>query len=166
MSRLRLGRRPALDDALHGALAGLIGGAALLAVQRLVLPRLAGSRRRVRNTWDDRFDDAVTRLGWKIPPGSRAAVSAATQLLYAALLGAAYGVARRPLVRSPNGQRFLDAGLLLAASVFSADLPPGPRPRGRRSRIARLAREQAAAGMNAPMLYHRATAIALDRLSR
>src|SRR5689334_25398835 len=84
--------------ASRGAIAGLIGGAAMTAAERVVLPRLPG-RRAVRIVpWDARVADAADTIGWDMTPRSRAAAGITTQLLYAACLGAAYAalMSRKP----------------------------------------------------------------------
>jgi hypothetical protein len=82
----------------RGALAGLIGGAAMTAAERVVLPRLPGRHAPRVVPWDKRVSVAADLVGWDMSPRSRTAAGITTQLLYAALLGAAYAtiVSRKP----------------------------------------------------------------------
>lgn len=156
-----------LESAGRGALAGLIGGAAMAAAERFVLPRLPDRRAPRVATWDARMARAARRAGWNVSPRSRTALGVGTQLALASLLGAAYAVARDHLDTSRAGQELLDAGLAFAVSAFAPELPRARRPvrmgrRGLRQRVER----RVLSPITPPAIYGRATALALQALGR
>ena len=109
-----------------GAAAGLIGGLALTALDRVVVPRLSGDTHRERE-WDAAVADALGRVGLQISGTNRAVVGIATGLAYAALLGAGYGLARQRLRGTPAARGLLDAALVYGASMMSPEPPRVPR---------------------------------------
>jgi hypothetical protein len=158
--RRRIKREPSpAMAAACGAAAGLIGGLALIALDRLVMPRLGDAVQRERD-WDDGVADMLTRLGVRLSPRERATAGIATGLAYAAVLGAGYGLARQRW-QSPAALGLLDAALVYAASLIS------PEPR-RRSRATRRQSTQAAAmrAVSSGSVFGTTTAAAYKALSR
>jgi hypothetical protein len=104
-------------------------------------------------------------VGWEMSPRVRTIAGIATQLLYAALLGAAYGAATSR--RSSHATRQLvDAGLVFAAALLSPELPREPRQRrSRRSRAAKL-RLLALAPITPSRVFGQTTTLALKALTR
>lgn len=157
-------RKPSLGRAAsHGAIAGLIGGAAMTAAERLVLPRLPGRRAPRVVPWDARVADAADTIGWDMSRRSRTAAGITTQLLYAAILGAAYAtiISRKP---SRAGRDLADAALVFAASLIAPELPRAKR-RKRGGRLTRLGR-RAAEPITVPKVFGRATTLALRAIQR
>ena len=147
----------------RGALAGLIGGAAMTTAERVVLPRLPGRRAPRIVPWDERVSGAADLMGWDMSPKSRTAAGITTQLLYAAVLGAAYAaiVSRKP---SRAGRDLADAALVFAASLIAPELPRSRR-RKRRSRFARM-RQKAIEPITVSKVFGHATTLALKALNR
>ena len=147
----------------RGALAGLIGGAAMTAAERVVLPRLPGRHAPRVAPWDKRVSVAADLVGWDMSPRSRTAAGITTQLLYAALLGAAYAtiVSRKP---SRAGRDLADAALVFAASLIAPELPRS-RSRRRRGRLAKV-RQKAIEPITVSKVFGRATTLALRALER
>ena len=119
-----------LDTAVRGAAAGVIGGLAVSLLEREVLSRLAGGAPH-RSGWDDEVARALARVGLPVHDGTAIGVGLTTQLLYAAVLGAGYAVARERTKDSRAGRTVVDAGLTYAASLVFPDIPQ-PRKRGRK----------------------------------
>jgi hypothetical protein len=142
-----------------GAAAGLIGGLALTALDRLVAPRLSGTHR--EREWDARVANALTRAGVRLSPAGRAAAGVATSLAYAALLGAGYGLARQRLRRTPAARGLIDAALVYGASLISPE--PPRRPHSARRYTARAAAMQRVSSVS---VFGKATAAAYRALSR
>jgi hypothetical protein len=107
--------------------------------------------------------DAFDTLGWEMSPRTRTAAGITTQLLYAALLGAAYAVIvnQKP---SRSAHQLADALLVFAASFIAPEIPR-KRPRRRRGRLARL-RQRAMEPITVPRVFGRATTLALRALER
>jgi hypothetical protein len=143
-----------------GAAAGLIGGLALIALDRLVAPRLGDSVQRERK-WDDGVGDALGRVGVHLSGRERATAGIATGLAYAAVLGAGYGVARQRWHASPAALGLLDAALVYAGSLISPE--PRRRPRDARRRSTRLRAMRAVSSVS---VFGTATAAAYRALSR
>ena len=162
---MRLSERPSLTRAAgRGAIAGLLGGAAMTAAERIVLPRLPDRRAPRIVPWDSRLAGAFDTLGWDMSPRARTAAGITTQLLYAALLGAAYSVvvSRKP---SRSAHELADALLVFAASFIAPELPRKRQRRRRRGRLAEL-RQRAMAPITVPRVFGRATTLALRALER
>jgi hypothetical protein len=143
-----------------GAAAGLIGGLVLTAVDRLVVPRFGDTVRRERK-WDEGVGDALGRFGVRLSGRELATAGVAIGLIYAALLGAGYGLARQRWQASPAALGLLDAALVCAASLISPE--PRRRPRGARRRSTRLTAIRAVSSVS---LFGTATAAAYRALSR
>jgi hypothetical protein len=143
--------------AARGAAAGVIGGIALIAVDRLVAPRLGGDRR--EREWDDLVADGLARTGVRLSGRERTAAGIASGLAYAMVLGAAYGVARWRYQSSPATLHLLDAALVYGASLVSRE--PRPARRGARRPAVRAIRAVSSAS-----LFGQATAAAYKALSR
>lgn len=143
-----------------GAAAGLIGGLALTALDRLVVPRLTGGAHRERQ-WDDAVASTLARVGLEVSGRTRAAAGIATGLAYAALLGAGYGLARQRLRGSPAARGLIDAALVYGASMMSPEPPRVPRGARRLSK-----RRAALRRVSSVSVFGRATTAAYRALSR
>jgi hypothetical protein len=154
-----MGTSPA-TDAAYGAAAGLIGGLALTALDRLVVPRLAGATHRERK-WDDVVATTLGRAGLRVSGRTRAAAGIVTGLAYAALLGAGYGLARQRMRGSPAARGLLDAALVYGASLIS---PEPPRVGGRRERLSK--RSAALRRVSPVFVFGQATTAAYKALTR
>lgn len=150
-------------SAARGAIAGIIGGAAMTAAERVILPRLPDRRRPRILPWDERLSAAADAIGWDMSPRARTTAGITTQLLYAALLGAGYAAltSRRP---SRAARELADAALVFAASLLAPELPRRRR-RGRRTRVERL-RHRVIEPLTAPKVFGRTTTLALRALQR
>jgi hypothetical protein len=157
-------RKPSLGRAAtRGAIAGLIGGAAMTAAERVVLPRLPGRHAPRVARWDAVVADAADTVGWDMSARSRTAAGVTTQLLYAAMLGAVYAaiVSRKP---SRAGRDLADAALVYAASLIAPELPRNKR-RKKGSRLTRLG-QRAAEPITVSKVFGRATTLALRAMER
>lgn len=150
--------------ASRGALAGLIGGAAMTTAERVVLPRLPGRHAPRIVPWDERLSNVADRVGWDMSPRSRTTAGITTQLLYAAILGATYAaiISRKP---SRAARDLADAALVYAASLMAPELPRSKHRLPRRSRLAKL-RQRAIEPITVPKVFGRATSLALNALQR
>lgn len=136
----------------------------MTAAERVVLPRLPGRHAPRIVPWDKRVSGAADLLGWDMSPRSRTAAGITTQLLYAALLGAAYAavVSRKP---SRAVRDLADAALVFAASLIAPELPRSRSRRRPRGRLARV-RQKAIEPITVPKVFGRATSLALRALER
>lgn len=162
---MRHSKKPTIGRAVtRGALAGLIGGAAMTAAERMILPRLPDRKRPRIVLWDERVASAADAIGWDMSSRARKTMGITTQLLYAALLGAAYAAltSRRP---SRATRELADAALVFAASLLAPELPRRQPRRRKRTRIARL-RQRATEPITAPKVFGKTTAMALRALQR
>lgn len=150
--------------AARGAIAGLIGGAAMTAAERVVLPKLPDRRRPRVVPWDERIANAADAVGWDMSARTRTTLGITTQILYATLLGAGYAalVSRKP---SRAVHELADAALVFAASLLAPELPRHRPRRRKRSRVARL-RQRVVEPITAPKVFGRTTAMALRALQR
>jgi hypothetical protein len=150
--------------AARGAVAGLIGGAAMTAAERMILPRLPDRRRPRIMPWDERIAAAADAIGWDMSPRARTTMGITTQLAYAALLGAGYAALtnRKP---SRAARELADAVLVFAASMLAPELPRLRPRRRKRSRVARL-RQRVVEPITPPKVFGRATTMALRALQR
>ncbi len=151
--------------ALRGAAAGLVGGLAMVAAERLVLPRLPDRRAPRILPWEARVGRTARRMGVRLPPSRRAAVAISTQLAAAALLGAGYYVARERMEPSRAGRQLLEAGLTFGISLLAPELPRKPERRGRGLRVER-ARRRLLAPITPPAVFGRTATLALRALAR
>jgi hypothetical protein len=133
----------------------------MTAAERVVLPRLPGRHAPRIVPWDERVSGAADLIGWDMSPRSRTATGITTQLLYAALLGAAYAaiVSRKP---SRAGRNLADAALVFAASLIAPELPRS-RIRRRKGRAAKL-RQKAIGPITVSKVFGEATTLALRAL--
>ena len=134
----------------------------MTAAERVVLPRLPGRHAPRVVPWDERVSGAADLIGWDMSPRSRTAAGITTQLLYAALLGAAYAaiVSRKP---SRAGRDLADAALVFAASLIAPELPRAKARRRKRGRFARM-RQKAIEPITVSKVFGRATTLALRAL--
>src|SRR4051812_43174804 len=162
---MQASRKPSVARAAgRGALAGLVGGATMTAAERVILPRLPGRHAPRIVPWDERVSRVADVVGWEMSPRSRTAAGITTQLLYAALLGAAYAalMSRKP---SRAARDLADAALVFAASLVAPELPRSKRKPRRRGRLAKL-RQRAIEPITVPKLFGRATTLALGAMNR
>jgi hypothetical protein len=157
--RLKTDSSPAAAAAC-GAAAGLIGGIALVALDRLIVPRL-GERPQRERRWDEGVADTFARVGVGISPRKRTTAGIVTGLAYATLLGAGYGLARQQWRSSPATLTLLDAALVYAASAISPE--PRLRPRSLRRRTTA---SMALRAVSSVSVFGTATAAAYKALSR
>lgn len=158
-------KKPSLARAAgRGAIAGLIGGAAMTTAERVVMPRLPGRRSPRIIRWDERVSEVADLVGWDMSPRSRTTAGITTQLLYAAALGAIYAalMSRKP---SRAARDLADSALVFAASIIAPELPRAKKRLRRRSRLARL-RQRAIEPITVPKIFGRATTLALKALDR
>ncbi len=159
--RRRIKRRPApAMAAACGAAAGLVGGLALVALDRLVVPRLGDGAPR-EHDWDEAVADMLARMGLRLAPRERAMAGIATGLAYATLLGAGYGLARHRWRSSPATLKLLDAALVYAASLVSPEVRRRPRKMPRRP-----VRSAAMRAVSSVSVFGRTAAAAYKALSR
>ena len=150
--------RSLLETAGRGAVAGLIGGVALAATDRLVAPRIAGGGPRGRK-WDQQVAAGADALGMRVPRRHQPLAGVATSLAFAAALGAAYAVARDRLRGIAPAQALIDAGLAYGVSFV---VPP--RARALRGAKATRFAGRFAQGADDPELFRRVTTMALRML--
>lgn len=158
-------KKPSLARAAgRGAIAGLIGGAAMTTAERVVMPRLPGRRSPRIIQWDERISNVADLVGWDMSPRSRTTAGITTQLLYAAALGAMYAalMSRKP---SRAARDLADSALIFAASFIAPELPRTKKRLRRRGRLARL-RQRAIEPITVPKIFGRATTLALRALDR
>jgi hypothetical protein len=158
----RKSRPTVLSSVARGAIAGLIGGAVLTTAHRVLVPRLSGRTRRGRREPDVRAAAVSSRLFGDLSPRVRTRVELATQLVSAAMLGAAYGVAVEQFESSRSGRNLIDAALVFGASLIAPDLTPRRRRMG--SRKAKL-RQRVLAPFTGPAVYGGTTSAALKLLA-
>ena len=148
-------RRTMLQTAGRGAVAGLLGGVALAAADRLVAPRLAGGGPRGRK-WDRHVAAGADAMGVRVPRRHQPLAGIAVSLAYAAALGAVYAVARERLRGIAAAETALDAALAYGVSVVVPARSRPPRgPKG-----ARLA-GKVATRVDDPELFRHVTTLAL-----
>ena len=156
---------PSISRAVsRGAIAGLIGGAAMTAAERVILPRLPDRHRPRIVPWDERLAAAADAMGWEMAPHTRTAFGITTQILYAVLLGAGYAAltSRKP---SRAVHELAEAALVFAASLLAPELPRRKPHRRKRTRVGRL-RQRAIEPITAPKVFGRTTTMALRALQR
>lgn len=162
----KLEDRSLMEVAARGALAGLVGGVAMAAAERVLLPRLPDRRAPRVAPWDARVGRAAKAAGWRLSRDQRTALGIATQLGYAALLGAGYAVARTRLRPSLAAKQLLDAGLAFGVSMLAPELPRKRSPRGAKGLRKQLLVRPFSAQLTPPTVYGHATTLALRALSR
>jgi hypothetical protein len=152
--------RRLLQSALRGGAAGVIGGAVIALVEREVLSRVTGGARH-RSRWDDVAADGLSHIGLELGDRGRIATGIASQIAYAGMLGAAYGVLREQTRDSRAGRILLDGAMTYAASLVFPDRPT-PATRGRRLAL----RRQVAQPVNPAAAFSRVTALTLRAMAR
>jgi hypothetical protein len=158
-------KQPSISRAAaRGVIAGVIGGAAMTAAERVILPRLPDRQRPRVVHWDERLAAAAEAIGWDMSPRARTTMGITTQILYAALLGAGYAAltSRKP---SRAAHELADAVLVFAASLLAPELPRHRPHRRKRGRTARL-RQRVIEPITPPKVFGRATTLALRALQR
>ena len=162
---MKRSNHPSIGRAVaRGAVAGLIGGAAMTAAERMILPRLPDRRRPRVLPWDERLASAADAIGWDMSARARTTMGITTQLLYAALLGAGYAAltSRKP---SRAAHDLADAALVFAASLLAPELPRHRPGRRKPTRVARL-RQRVIEPITAPKVFGRTTTMALRALQQ
>lgn len=152
--------RKLLQSALRGGAAGLIGGVAIAVVERELLSRISGGVRH-RSGWDDVAASGLSRLGLDVSDRGRIVTGVASQILYSALLGAAYAVLREETRGSRSGRILVEGALTYAASLVFPDRPR-PAMRGRRLAL----RRKVAEPVNPAAAFSRVTAMTLGAMAR
>jgi hypothetical protein len=156
----RRGERALLQTALRGSAAGVVGGLAIMLVEREVLARMTGGARH-HSAWDDLAADSLSHVGMHIGDRGRIATGVLTQLACAGALGAAYAVLREEARESRAGRIMLDGALTYAASLVFPDRPQ-PARHGRRLSL----RRKIAQPVNPAAAFSRVTNLALGALAR
>ncbi|HXT17639.1 MAG TPA: hypothetical protein VN706_18515 [Gemmatimonadaceae bacterium] len=156
-------KRPSpLESAARGAIAGLVGGGALVLAHRSVLPRLPDRKKPRVDPWDKQVASLAGRVGWAMTPRSRMATGVAAQIAASVILGAAYTLIVEQLEPPKHAEQLLDAGLVFAASLIAPELERTRKPRGRRRQLQRKALER----INGPKVFGKATTVTLKALAR
>jgi hypothetical protein len=158
-------KRSILGSVGRGAVAGAIGGVAMTAAERALLPRLPDRRRPRVVEWDRRVGRLADRAGWEITPRTRTVVGIGTQIAAAAALGAMLGLAEDHLRTSREGRRLLDAAVVYAVSLLSPDLPRAGRISSRLSARRRIGR-RVLEPVTPPSIFGRTASLALKALAR
>ena len=118
------GRVSVGDAAVKGALAGLLGGAALLLVerleQRLLLPRVSDAP----TMGEQAVQTVADSKGAELSKGAAQITGAAAQLGFCALMGAICGVIQNRLDVPPVVEGLMTAGVAYAASMSSSGILP------------------------------------------
>jgi hypothetical protein len=151
-----------LESAARGAVAGLVGGGALVLAHRSILPRLPDRRRPRVHAWDKRMASLADRAGWHLSRRTRTAASITTQLAASMVLGAAYTLVVEQLEPPRHAEQVLDSMLVYAASLLAPELERTKQPRGRMRRLERKALER----LNAPGIFGKATTLTAKALAR
>lgn len=129
------------EAAVKGAIAGAVGGLALIAAEELAERSWLSRSGRARDEWGTLATSVGARAGVRLRGRSRSAAGVAMHVLVSAALGAGYGVAM-----SQGRMRTPLQGLVEAALVYGAYLAERPGPltgggtRGRRLRASRTGR--------------------------
>lgn len=120
-------RRPMLQTAARGAVAGVAGGLAVTLVEREVLSRLVGAPRH-RTAWDDIAARGLSAVGLDVRARrTKIASGIVSQIVLAGALGAVYAVLREQTSETRAGRMLLDGALTYAASLVFPDLAPPKR---------------------------------------
>lgn len=151
-----------LESAARGAVAGLIGGSALALAHRSLLPRLPDRKRSRVNPWDKQIASAASQIGWDLTSRTRLAAGLTTQLAASMMLGAAYTLIVEQLEPPKHATEVLDAMMVYAASLFAPEHERTRKPRGRRRQL----QHKALGRINGPMVFGRATTVAMKALAR
>lgn len=152
--------------AARGAIAGLVGGLAMVAAERLVLPRLPDRRAPRVRPWEARVGRAARQLGVRLSPGRRTTVAVSTQLAAAALLGAGYYVARERMQPDRAGRQLLEAGLAYGISLLAPELPRRRVRRRVRGLRTDVATRRLLSPITPPSIFARTATLALRALAR
>jgi hypothetical protein len=152
--------RRLLQSALRGGAAGVIGGAVIALVEREVLSRVTGGARH-RSRWDDVAADGLSHIGLELGDRGRIATGIASQIAFAGMLGAGYGMLREQTSDSRAGRILLDGAMTYAASLVFPDRPT-PVTRGRRLAL----RRKVAQPVNPAAAFSRVTALTLRAMAR
>ncbi|MFL5579149.1 MAG: hypothetical protein ACJ8AO_02165 [Gemmatimonadaceae bacterium] len=126
------------ESALKGAIAGAVGGLAMIAAEELAERRLLSRTGRARDEWGTLAADVGDRAGIRLRGRTRTAAGAGLHVLVSAALGAAYGLAMsQGRLKTPL------KGLVESALVYGAYLAerPGPLTHGNKGRRLRAMRK-------------------------
>ena len=148
--------------ALRGAVAGALGGAVMLAAERLADYRVFSRHGSAGDAMGAVAALAARKRGKRLSRRQRNIASVAMHLAYSAAVGALYGVARSSELSRP-AVGLLDSGLVYAASLAARDVTSG---RGRKRLRAGKRSRMGVIPMSAHSLFGMATAEAFDLLSQ
>ena len=129
---------PLGEAALKGAIAGAVGGLALIAAEELAERKLVSRSGRARDEWGAIATRVGERAGVRLRGRSRTAAGVGMHVLVSAALGAAYGVAMSQGRLKTPLKGLVEAGLVYGAYLAER---PGPLTRGNRGRRLRAARK-------------------------
>lgn len=169
MARLVRKRRAArevglLEAAGRGAVAGLVGGVAMTLLDRQVVPAM-GRRDGHVSRWDRQVARGAKRAGVQLQGRHRTIAGVATTLVYGAVIGAAYGVARTRLRDLEVARSVLDTGLVYAATLVAGE--PAVRGRSNRGKSSTATGARGAVQRGSgPAVFGRATMTAFHYLMR
>jgi hypothetical protein len=156
-------KRPGLGEALvKGALAGLLGGTAMLVAEKLAERRVLSRAGSAHRQWE-RLAAAVAGGRVRSLSGRRRAFAGVgMQMAYSALLGALYGVTQGRASLSLPLQRFLQDGLMYAAFLSSRGFE---RKRPVRRRLARPGATRGLLPVTTDAVFAAATAYSFKALA-
>jgi hypothetical protein len=126
------------EAALKGAIAGAVGGLAMIAAEELAERRVLSRTGRARDEWSTIAADLGERAGLRLRGRTRTAAGVGLHVVISAALGAAYGVAMsQGRLKTPL------KGLVESALVYGAYLAerPGPLTHGNKGRRLRVQRK-------------------------
>ena len=150
------------EAALRGAIAGALGGAAMLAAEALATRRVVSRDGVAPDEWGRVATAIGRRAGTRLTGRPKVAASVGLHIAYSALVGAVYGVARSRGELSGPAQSLLRSGLLYAG--FRAER--GFMPRRGRARFARRGAKQGILPLDAQDLFAMATTQAYKMMTR
>jgi len=126
------------EAALKGAIAGAVGGLALIAAEELAERKVLSRSGRARDEWGAIAAKVGDRAGVRIRGRSRTAAGVGMHVLVSAALGAAYGVAMSQGRMKTPLKGLVEAGLVYGAYLAER---PGPLTRANRGRRLRAMRK-------------------------
>ena len=154
--------RPAVAEALvKGALAGVVGGAAMLVAETLADRRLLSRSGSARQEWRRLAGNVASRRLRAASRRQKQLAGVGMHLAYSAFLGAIYGVAKGRTNLSGPLQLFLRDGLMYAAYLSTRGFAPRRRP----ARLARGGTKRGLLPVTADAVFATATAISFKALA-
>ena len=150
------------EAALRGAIAGAVGGAVMLAAERLADYRVVSRHGSAGDAMGNLAALAFRKRGRRLSRRQRTAASVAMHLVYSAAIGAIYGAARSSRPTGP-AVGLLDSALVYAASLAARDVTTG---KGRERLRAGKLSKKGVLPLAAHSLFGMATAEAFELLRR